>query len=413
MVDIINIIRKLGGPIIARSSRLKGLIGYSRYSIAYSQESMRAPLIEIFDALDSVDFNKIRELNLRWLSNAPRKIDSANILAPFFPKDASAGPRQVIALAKFLSSKSIEIHFTLFDNIKSEQVSIFTNALKFYDLGDSKVHVINRLNDVESLPHTTLGIATYWTTAYPLLFMNNVDAKMYFIQDEEGFFYPAGMDRYFAELTYSFGYIGLTNDPVIKDWYSKIMPCFQVPYTFLRVKARKDPSNLGEVRKVFTYYRYAPRNAPELVYGVVKELRRLYPSIITYFVGGYAPGNYGVSLGWVNTERLLRIYEESDLCLYFMFNLHSGIIPWECMDAGSVVITNRKLNKHPYLIHGYNSLIVNPTVNSVLRAIETVIRDRELRRSLVINGYKTVDNYLNETQIMWERFYKDLTTYTL
>lgn len=413
MEDIINIIKKLINPIIARSPRLRGLISYNRYRITYSLESMRSPLIEFLDALDSVDFSTVRSSNIKWLSKAPRKINSANILVPFFPKDASAGPRQIIALAKFLSSKNVEVHFTLFGDIRSEDVATFINMLRYYGLGDSKVYVINKLNDVDSLPHTTIGIATYWTTAYPLLFMNNVDAKMYYIQDEEGFFYPAGTDRYFAELTYSFGYIGITNDYVIKDWYGKIMPCFQVPYTFLRVKKRKDPNNLGEVRRIFTYYRYRPRNAPELIYGVAKELKRLYPSITTYFVGGYAPGNYGVSLGWVSTEELLKIYEDSDICLYFMFDIHSGIIPWECMDAGSIVITNRKLNKHPYLIHGYNSLIVNPTINSILKGINTVIKDKEFRKSLVINGYRTVDDYINKTQTIWEEFYNNLITYTL
>ena len=413
MVNIINIIKMIARPIVARSPRLKALVRYTRYIDAHSLESIRKPLADFIDALDTINFDKIREVNIKWLNSASRRIDSVNILTSFFSKDPSAGPRQVLALAKFLHSKNIEIHFTLFGLVKNDNVTTFIEVLKHYDLGDSKIHIINKLSDVDSLPYTTIGIATYWTTAYPLLHMNNVDVKMYFIQDEEGFFYPAGLERYFAELTYSFGYIGITNDPVIRDWYSKIMPCFQIPITFLRVGKRKDPSYLNEVEKIFTYYRYAPRNAPELIYEVAKKLKKIYPHIAIYFVGDYAPNSYGISLGWISTEKLLRIYEISDVCLYFMFNIHSGVIPWECMDAGSVVITNRKLNKHPYLIHGYNSLIVNPTVNSILKAIETLVKNKDLRRNLVINGYRTVDNYVNESRRMWEQFYKDLITYTI
>ena len=381
------------------------------YRAAYSRKSMEAPLIEFLEASDGVDFNKIRELNIKWLKRTPRKVDSVNILTIPISKDPSAGPRQIIELARFLKSKNIEIHFTLFGNFKDDQVSTFRDVLSYYGIGDSKLHLIRKLADVDSLPHASIGIATYWTTAYPLLFVNDVDAKMYYIQDEESRFYPASLDGYFAELTYSFGFIGVTNDSVIRQWYEKNMPCYQVPYTFLRARKRKEINHLKEVKNIFTYYRYFPRNSPELVYEVAKRIKELHPSLKIYFAGAHAPDDrYGISLGWLATEKLLELYEESDICLYFMFNLHSGIIPWECMDAGSIVVTNKKPLQHPYLVHGYNSLIVNPTIGSVVRALDTIIKDEELRKSLIANGYKTVDRYVSEAKALWEKFYEDLTS---
>ena len=126
------------------------------YRAACSRQSMEAPLIEFLEALDGVDFNKIRELNIKWLKRTPRKVDSVNILTILISKDPSAGPRQIIELARFLKSKNIEIHFTLFGNFKDDQVSTFRDVLSYYGIGDSKLHLIRKLADVDSLPHLSL-----------------------------------------------------------------------------------------------------------------------------------------------------------------------------------------------------------------------------------------------------------------
>ena len=64
-------------------------------------------------------------------------------------------------------------------------------ALRYNDI-DAKVFLVSRPQDVDSLPFTTIAIATYWVTAYPLLRFHNTNAKVYLIQDEETVFYPAG-----------------------------------------------------------------------------------------------------------------------------------------------------------------------------------------------------------------------------
>jgi hypothetical protein len=112
--------------------------------------------------------------------------------------------------------------------------------------------------------------------------------------------------------------------------------------------------------------------------------------------------------GW-GADKLRELYENSDACLYFMFSRHPGVIPLECMDAGAVVITNRKHIKHSYLVHEYNALVVEPTLNSVIKAFDKVFRDVSLQKQLIRNGYKTVDEIFKDHNEKLEKFFKELS----
>jgi glycosyltransferase involved in cell wall biosynthesis len=114
-------------------------------------------------------------------------------------------------------------------------------------------------------------------------------------------------------------------------------------------------------------------------------------------------------LGWVSANELRSLYENSDVCLYLMFSRHPGVIPLECMDTGAIVVTNSKHLKHSYLIHEYNALVVEPTINSLVNAFEKLLNDIELRKRLVVNGYKTVDVILGDHSEKLEKMFEELT----
>jgi len=92
-----------------------------------------------------------------------------------------------------------------------------------------------------------------------------------------------------------------------------------------------------------------------------------------------------------------------------MFSRHPGIVPLECMDAGVIVLTNRKHIKHSYLVNEYNALVVEPTLNSVIKAFDKVFRDVSLQKQLIRNGYKTVDEIFKDHNEKLEKFFKELS----
>ena len=53
-------------------------------------------------------------------------------------------------------------------------------------------------------------MATCWESAYPVLASPALGARMYFVQDYEPMFYPAGSLAMLAEATYDFGFRGIT-----------------------------------------------------------------------------------------------------------------------------------------------------------------------------------------------------------
>lgn len=403
-LDIMSFARKLTPSVVKRAFNY-----VANYKSNILASILSDSVISEFLDVEAHDIQITYKMNRAWLNTSSRKIESVNIFVFPFGRNPTAGARQIIEFARFLRMKGKDIHFTVLTR-SAQDIHVLQNILALNGLGDSKVHVIGKVTDLNLLPCTSLSVATYWITAYPVLKFHEVDAKLYFIQDEESLFYPASVNYYFAELTYTFNFIGITNTENIKEWYEKNhgMPCFLVPPSFLRTSKRKDPYSVGEMKTVLAYFRYAPRNAPDLVYLSAKELKRRHPELEIILAGGQVHDKDITSLGWVDVATVLKLYEKSDVCLYFMFNLHPGLIPLECMSAGTVVITNQKPGQHPYLKNYFNAIIVSPITESVVSAVELLMNNVELRRTIIINGYQTVKEQMQRARIIWENFYENL-----
>jgi glycosyltransferase involved in cell wall biosynthesis len=400
--SIVGVALRIGSKILSRPiTRFRFLRGLESYEYLMLRNGF-------FDFSEG-DVKSSFDLNRAWLEGGPHKIDSILFFVSPFGKEPSAGPRNILGLAKYFQGKGIQLYFAVM-GVTRDDAEMIEEALRYNDI-DAKVFLVSRPQDVDSLPFTTIAIATYWVTAYPLLRFHNTNAKVYLIQDEETAFYPAGVLQYFAEYTYRFGFIGLTNAHEIKEWYENTygMPCFYFPPFIIRASRRRERNNI-RIRRILTYLRPgAPRNAPELLYLVLKKLKEKYDVEVTVVGSKTVCDEEFKCLGWVSANELRSLYENSDVCLYLMFSRHPGVIPLECMDAGAIVVTNRKHLKHSYLIHEYNALVVEPTINSLVNAFEKLFNDIELRKRLVINGYKTVDTILGDHSEKLEKMFKELT----
>jgi hypothetical protein len=69
---------------------------------------------------------------------------------------------------------------------------------------DSKITILEEKKDIRLLSGYTAGIATSWQTAYYVNYFDNCSKKIYFVQDYEPYFYPAGSGYIFAKNTYRF-----------------------------------------------------------------------------------------------------------------------------------------------------------------------------------------------------------------
>jgi hypothetical protein len=401
--------KKIFTDMIMRIGRKLFSRYYTKYRFLRSLGSYELSLLwsDFFEA-DEDHIKKTFDINKKWLSSGPHKIESLMFFVNPFGREPSAGPRNILGLAKYFSNKEIQIYFAVVSQ-KISDLKMIEDALKYHGI-DAKTFLISKLEDVDSLTHSTVSIATYWPTAYPVLRYHNTEAKFYLIQDEETLFYPAGVLQYYAEYTYNFGFIGITNAEEIKKWYESRshFPCIYFPPFIIRAEKRKDPNNTS-IHKVFTYFRIdAPRNGPELLYIVLKEILRRY-DLEVIIVGDKIWDKEFITLGWVGSYELQKIYQDVDVCLYLMFSRHPGVIPLECMDAGAIVLTNKKHISHSYLIPEYNALIVKPSPSAILSAFEKLVKDSELRKRLIINGYNTVDNILRDHDKKLEKMYKEMT----
>ena len=396
--SIIRIAFRVGSSVVSRYRFLQRLESYEYLMLRYG----------FFDVNDD-DLRHTFGLNKAWLERGPHKIDSVMFFINPFRKEPSAGPRNILGLARFFQSKGIQLYFAVI-SVNENDVKVVEEALRYNGI-NAKVFPVSKPQDIDSLPFSTIAIATYWVTTYPLLRFHNTNAKVYLIQDEETEFYPAGVLKYFAEYTYHFGFIGLTNAYEIKEWYEKTysMLCLYFPPFIIRASKRREPDNT-QMRRILTYLRPGTaRNAPELLYLVLKKLKERHDIEVVVVGSKTICDKEFKCLGWVSANELRSLYENSDVCLYFMFSRHPGVIPLECMDAGAIVVTNKKHVKHSYLINEYNALVVEPTINSLVNMFERILKDMELRRSLIINGYRTVDTILGNHSEKLEKMFKELT----
>ena len=104
--------------------------------------------------------------------------------------------------------------------------------------------------------------------------------------------------------------------------------------------------------------------------------------------------------GAVPLDRLLPLYSRYDL--FVLPTLPGEGIPrvlLEAMAAGLPIVTTRVAGIPDLVIHESNGLLVDePSTDAVAGAMARVIRDADLRRRLIANGYATARGFTLETQ---------------
>jgi len=250
------------------------------------------------------------------------------------------------------------------------------------------------------IPPHDLGICTAWQTAYPLLKCNNVKKKLYFMQDNEPLFYPAGSTYGLAEETYRFGFTGICNTVSLKTIYESyggnavhFSPSIDQNVFYPRAE------RLNEYPyRLFFYGRpFGVRNCFEIAVEALKKIkRRLGNQVNIISAGGawnlkdYQLGGIVTNVGRLSYKGTGELYRSCHAGLALMMTPHTSYPPIELMASGSLLITNGSKWKEWLLKHNENCLLSSSTSSSIAETVIMGLTNHDLRERLIHNALTTI-----------------------
>lgn len=253
------------------------------------------------------------------------------------------------------------------------------------------------IDDGTEIPDAFFAIATEWRTAYFVKRYLSCVSKCYFVQDFEPWFFPAGTDFILAENTYRFGFYGFTAG----TWLAKKLAedygmrttslgfSFDRELYFLSESEFLTHGKINELSKVFFYARPpTTRRAFELGILVLREVVRMMPSV-SIVLAGWDTSGYKIpfkyqNAGLVELDKLAQLYKRCDVALVLSFS-NISLLPLELMACGVPVVSN----KAPYtewLLNNENSVLAEPTIESLSQAVLLVLEDVNLAKRLKQGG---------------------------
>ena len=259
----------------------------------------------------------------------------------------------------------------------------------------------NTVASLEMLPECDVAIATMWTTAYSVARFPHARRGFYLIQDFEPRFYPAGTLYALAEESYRFGLYGLCNTPRLLELYGReyggsggaFVPA--VDGAVFHAEGRAEPFPGGPTT-VFVYSRPGHwRNSWELASLALQQAKRnLGDDIRILTAGSWArPDDLGSGirhLGMLDYKETGELYRHCDIGVALTLSEHPSYLPLEFMACGAAVVAFDNPAGHWLLHDGENALLTRRTVDGLAGALERLVRDPGLRRSLRDQGLRDV-----------------------
>lgn len=187
-------------------------------------------------------------------------------------------------------------------------------------------------------------VATAWETAYPAFLDPSAARRLYFVQDFEPWFYPAGPNSLLAENTYRFGFHGLTAGGWLDSHLSQNYGMaadhfdFSADTSLYRVTATQDRPG------IFFYSRpETPRRAHELGVRILERVHEIAPEIPLHFAGSNrkdAALRFPIiDHGAVGLDELNGIYNQCSAALVLSLS-NLSLLPLELIAAGVTPVVN-------------------------------------------------------------------------
>jgi glycosyltransferase involved in cell wall biosynthesis len=241
-----------------------------------------------------------------------------------------------------------------------------------------------------------VGIATQWSTAYPLRDLPGCYEKVYLVQDFEPAFYPYSAEYIWAEETFRMGYRCVAYTPwmadILRDDYALESAWFECG-TDLATYTYADGERERATIAVYARQETARRGV-ELALASLALLKERRPEVRVVLFGSHSPAQAGfehVDLGVVPPARLAELYRRSTVGVVFSLTTHS-LVAHEMMASGLPVVELAGDNVSSAL--GESGEVVEqaePDPVSVAAAIEALIDQPERARAMARRAREFVE----------------------
>ena len=342
-------------------------------------------------------------------------INSIQWFVPWVPTVYLGGVYTILRFAaQFRREHGVESRFCIYDvpPDKARRMSADLRAA-FPELADAEVTFRTPPGGGPAYSHLRecdAAIATFWTSAYPVLRFRKAKAKFFFVQDYEPYFYPASSAFALAEETYRFGFPGIVNTPGLAAAYrayGNAAISFVPAVDTERYHPPAAPRPDSPVRVFFYGRPSSPRNAFGLGLASLAEVKERYGDRVEIVCAGesWNPGQFGYADKVGNVGRLRNLgevaalYRSYHVGLVLMLTKHPSYQPFEFMASGVACVSNANPDTAWFLANGRNCLLARPVPAGIADAIGRLVEDPELRRRITANALDEVRSLSWEDQI--------------
>jgi len=351
-------------------------------------------------------------------------INSIQWFVPWVPTVYLGGVYTILRFAaQFRRQHGAESRFCIYD-VPPDKARRMTADLRaaFPELGDAEVTFRTPPGGGPAYSHLRecdAAIATFWTSAYPVIRFRKAKAKFFFVQDYEPYFYPASSAFALAEETYRFGFPGIVNTPGLAAAYRaygnpavSFVPAVDTD----RYHPPAEPRPDSPVRVFFYGRPSSPRNAFGLGMASLGEVKERYGDRVEIVCAGesWNPGQFGYAdkvgnMGRLrNLEEVASLYRSCHVGLVLMLTKHPSYQPFEFMASGVACVSNANPDTGWFLADGRNCLLARPLPTTIADAIGRLVEDPELRRRISANALDEVRflSWEEQTERVWRAITK-------
>ncbi len=249
-------------------------------------------------------------------------------------------------------------------------------------------------------PDVDALIATSWETAYRSLRDSSLARRLYFVQDYEPQFYPAGTESQLAENTYRFGFTGITAGRWLADRLHRQFGMKTYSFDFGVDSSHYSLVNKGERDAVFFYARpETPRRGFELGAMALDLFARERPGYRIILAGQNLarldlPFTH-TTVGNLPVSELNAVYNQCAAGLVMSLT-NMSLLPLELLAAGVVPVVNDAPNNRMVVSDNTHIAFAAPSPASLASALVSVV-DREDGSAYATRIAQSVAN------LSWER----------
>ena len=261
---------------------------------------------------------------------------------------------------------------------------------------------------IQSMPECDLNIATWWKTAYAV-FKSGKGKPVYFMQHFEPLFYEDPLNE-IEEINKCLGSYRLPMYKVansswlkslISNNYGGDVRFSNNGFTINDFSpSQKDSAKDGIIR-IITYCRPEEWKGFSDAHQALEIFSKNCNKKLIWNIFGYQHQKLNSKIPNVDLRyypklsfnELASLYSKSDIALCPSWYESFPLPPLEAMASKTAVITTR-LGTEDFAFDGKNSLVVSPrNLKEMVAALQTLIDNPELRKSLEKEAYKTVQSF--------------------